>query len=277
MELDRLLVRIEADVRPLQTALRRVSEQTATAGQVLTRDVARATQGFSALTEQVAQAGALAGRSGAALDGMLDDNTRRVLTLADTIQGVLGRALRGSIDSWSALRQVALSALDDILRALVKTIDGAGSGGGSGGGIFGGLGDLFGGLGGIGGLGGLGGSGGGGLFDISPVLRSAGGPVEPGRLYEVGEAGRELFVPSQPGRIMSRLASDSLLGRAGGGLQVHNSYNIDARGAQHGVGAEIVAALDARSERIKDEAVQQVFALMDRGGRFAKTAGRRRG
>ena len=171
MELDRLLVRIEADVRPLQTALNRVSEQTAATGQVLTRDLSRVTQGYSALTEQVALAGSLAGRSGARLDAALEANTRRVLTLADTIQGVLGRALRGSIDSWTALRRVALATLDDILRALTKTIEGAGSGGGSGGGIFGGLGDLF------GSLGGFGGAGGSGLFDISPVRRSAAGSV----------------------------------------------------------------------------------------------------
>ena len=86
-------------------------------------------------------------------------------------------------------------------------------------------------------------------------------------------------MPSLPGTVVPSLASDRLLARMGGGtggpIQVRNTYNIDARGAQEGVGAEIAAALDARSARIKAETVDQVFALMDRGGRYAKASGRR--
>ena len=235
-------------------------------------------------------------RTGDQLGGVLDESARGVLVLADTIEGVLGRALSGSIDSWDDLRRVAIGALDDILRAVLKTLEassglGGGSGGGGFGGGFGGLGDLFGGFGRFGSL--FGGGGGGGLgggfavnnglggggFDFNLPGLSAGGPVEPGRLYQVGEGGRELFVPQVPGHVLPSLPSDRLLARmgGGGGIQITNRYSIDARGAQRGVGAEIVAALDARSEGIKGEAVSQVYALMDRGGRFAKRSGRRRG
>ena len=314
-ELDRLLVRIEADIRPLEQALTRVSQRTAETGKRFAQDLQTAThgaealrtalgpveaeqdllagagRGLGALSEQLVEADGLARRTGDQLGGVLDESARGVLILADTIEGVLGRALTGSIDSWDDLRRVALGALDDILRAVFKTIEASSGFGSSGGGGFGfgGLGDLFGGFGSFGSLFGGGSDLGGGFavnnalggsgFDFNLPGLSAGGPVQPGRLYEVGEGGRELFIPSVPGRVLPSLPSDRLLAglSGGGGVQVNNRYSIDARGAQPGVGAEIVAALDARSARIKSEAVDQVYALMDRGGRFAKRSGRRRG
>lgn len=76
--------------------------------------------------------------------------------------------------------------------------------------------------GGSGGLGGLFGSITGAIFG-----RSGGGPVRAGRPYEVGENGRELFVPQQNGIIVpnQRLAPP---GAAGGNTQV---IQVDARGA----------------------------------------------
>lgn len=255
-ELDRLLVRIEADAAPLDAALQRVGESARAAGAAVSEGLATAPrEELGALSRELQATDQAARATGVGLSAALEQGSASALALADSIGRVLGQALDGSIGSWEALRRVALSTLDDILRALLKA-SGASRGGG---GIFG---DLFEGLGGLG----------------IPGL-SAGGRVEPGRLYEVGEGGRELFVPSLPGTVVPSLASDRLLARMGGGtggpIQVRNTYNIDARGAQEGVGAEIAAALDARSARIKAETVDQVFALMDRGGRYAKASGRR--
>lgn len=60
--------------------------------------------------------------------------------------------------------------------------------------------------------------------------RASGGPVDPSKTYLVGEKGPELFTPSTAGNITAN--------GAGG-----NVFNIDARGAQAGVGEEIRRAL----------------------------------
>jgi tape measure domain-containing protein len=88
---------------------------------------------------------------------------------------------------------------------------------------------------------GLTGSIGGGSsgFDAWAGLRSlsgraVGGPVSKGRPYMVGENGPELFIPSAAGKV----ASNQNMGGMGGSV-----FNIDARGAQAGVGEEIRRAL----------------------------------
>jgi tape measure domain-containing protein len=62
--------------------------------------------------------------------------------------------------------------------------------------------------------------------------RAVGGPVTAGRAYTVGEMGKETFIPEVNGTIVPP-------GRGGGGTTI----NIDARGAQAGVGEEIRRAL----------------------------------
>lgn len=93
----------------------------------------------------------------------------------------------------------------------------------------------------------------GGIFG-GVAGKQAGGAVSAGRAYLVGEAGPELFVPSSSGAIMA----NSMGG--GGGRTV---YNIDARGAAPGVGAEIERAI----KRAEDGAVAKMLDL-DRRGRF---------
>jgi methyl-accepting chemotaxis protein len=50
--------------------------------------------------------------------------------------------------------------------------------------------------------------------------RASGGPVEAGRIYEVGERGRELFVPNQDGTIVPHGETEKLLGGQGAGNPV---------------------------------------------------------
>jgi hypothetical protein len=84
--------------------------------------------------------------------------------------------------------------------------------------------------------------GGGGYFGNSGYTnllsfggpRAMGGPVKGGTPYLVGEKGPELFVPSASGQIVS---NQNMQGMGG------NVFNIDARGAQAGVGEEIKRAL----------------------------------
>ena len=274
-ELDRLLVRIEADVRPLEQALERVGAGARDAGEAVSASLgARSLSGLESLTDELGAADSATRLLGQRLSSALDDGNASALALADSVGRVLGQVLDGSIKSWEDLGRVALSVVDDILRAL----SGTGKSSSGGGGIAGALASVLTGQSIGGGFGGPSTPGLSGLGFTIPGLAS-GGRVEAGGLYQVGEAGRELFVPELPGSVIPKLASDRLLSRArsagSGGVQVHNTYNIDARGAQQGVGAEIAAALDARSARIRAEAVDQVFALMDRGGRYAKASGRR--
>lgn len=82
-----------------------------------------------------------------------------------------------------------------------------------------------------GGFGGKGGTGGVIGFISSAVGslfgggRAAGGPVSPNRIYEVGERGRELFVPDTAGRIVPQSFSDpgqvGMAGSMGGRLDVY--------------------------------------------------------
>lgn len=75
-----------------------------------------------------------------------------------------------------------------------------------------------------------------GLGDISvsalPDLpkRALGGPVDAGMIYEVGERGRELFVPGSDGRIIPNHAIEEG-GPGRGGIVVQQSVAINAQGA----------------------------------------------
>lgn len=71
-------------------------------------------------------------------------------------------------------------------------------------------------------LSGLTGGLGGSLFGGA---RAAGGPVETGRAYLVGERGRELFVPSSQGNIVPNHAL-ARVGAAGGGAAVNLTVNV---------------------------------------------------
>ncbi|WP_020201865.1 phage tail tape measure protein [Cupriavidus sp. WS] len=98
-------------------------------------------------------------------------------------------------------------------------------------------------------------SGGYGAGIFSLPARAAGGPVVAGQPYLVGEAGRELFVPSQPGSIMPNHA----LG--GGDIYVSTQVNLadgssqaQVTGGDEAVGKQIGAMVNAAvSERLARE------------------------
>lgn len=88
--------------------------------------------------------------------------------------------------------------------------------------------------------------------------RAMGGPVSPRNWHIVGENGPEVFVPSTSGMIVPNHA----LGGSGGGGMV---FNIDARGAQEGVAAQIRRELQAFAPRIVDASVSAVSNARLRG------------
>ena len=97
----------------------------------------------------------------------------------------------------------------------------------------------------------------GGLFgSFLGGKKQAGGAVTGGRAYVVGEAGPELFVPSNSGIIQPN--------RPGGGAGIAFNVNVDARNAAPGVGAEIERAI----ARARDETTAHILDLRRRG-RFA--------
>ena len=100
----------------------------------------------------------------------------------------------------------------------------------------------------------------GGLFG-----RAGGGSVSAGVPYLVGERGAEVFTPSTAGRIES--AGGSVTSPAVGSV----SITIDARGADAGAAERLRAA----AGEIEERTFNAVFAAMNRGGRYARMAGRR--
>ncbi len=100
------------------------------------------------------------------------------------IESGLARAIRSGKFGFDDLRATALSTLNEIAAATVRSGLSALIGGGSGGGLVS-LGSAV-----IGALTGLPG-------------RATGGPVSPGRAYLVGERGPELFVPTSSGAVTS--------------------------------------------------------------------------
>ena len=140
----------------------------------------------------------------ASLDGPLVSGVDRA---GRAIENALGKALRTGSFGFEDLRKVALSVLNDIAGAAIRTGlqailggGGGGGGGGSGGGLLSILGSLFGGAPG----------------------RATGGPVSPLRPYWVGERGPELFVPT---------ASGSVVAAGGGGARdVRVSITVNGGG-----------------------------------------------
>jgi phage-related minor tail protein len=116
------------------------------------------------------------------------------------IESGLARAIRSGKFGFDDLRTTALSTLNEIAAATVRSGLSSLIGGGSGGGLVS-LGSAV-----IGALTGLPG-------------RATGGPVSPGRAYVVGERGPELFVPT---------ASGSVAAAGGGGRDVRVSIAINA-------------------------------------------------
>ena len=198
--------------------------------------------------------------------------------------GVIGQelttVLSGNLKTWEDWARFAISAIDNVLRA-VQQLVGAGGGGGSGGGL-GSLFSLFGGAGGGGGggfLGPLSGGGGGSSFlNIAATRTSipggiggfaAGGNPITGLPALVGERGVELAVP----RIPTTIIPNHRLGEVMGGtaITVNNTFIVKGR---------LTASERAETFAIADEAAKRNVAAFKsgiaRGGGDARLVGRRR-
>ena len=170
--------------------------------------------------------------------------------------------LSGTMKVEDAFKQMAASIISDLLRIESQKLKQAGEGGLAGG-LLGGLGQLLGGAGGF--LSDLfGGSAdalAGGSLGIAG--HAQGGTIQSGQPSIVGEHGRELFVPSSAGRILSVPQTKDALG-GGGGVTVQQTINVST-GVQQTVRAEIQSLMP----QIASASTQAVLNARRRGGAFA--------
>ncbi len=93
--------------------------------------------------------------------------------------------------------------------------------------------------------------------------RASGGAVQAGRPYVTGEHGRELFVPSTAGRVLSVAQSKAAVG-GGDSVVVNQTINVTT-GIQQTVRAEIVGLMP----QIQEASKAAVLDAKRRGGSFA--------
>jgi len=96
---------------------------------------------------------------------------------------------------------------------------------------------------------------------IGGLFRAEGGPVAAGQPYVVGERGPEWFVPNRGGTVLPNGMAP------GGGTTIHNSFTIDARGADAGVEAR----LRMLSGQIARQSSAMTLDAIRRGGAAYKT------
>ena len=97
-----------------------------------------------------------------------------------------------------------------------------------------------------------------------PFGKASGGPVQPGKPYTVGEHGREIFVPSSAGRILSVPQSkDAISG--GGDVVINQTINVTT-GVQQTVRAEIKSLMP----QIAESAKGAVADAKMRGGQYKR-------
>ena len=170
--------------------------------------------------------------------------------------------LSGTMKVEDAFKQMAASIISDLLRIESQKLMQAGEGGLAGG-LLGGLGQLLGSAGGF--LSDLFGGNtdalGGGFLGIAG--HAQGGTIQSGQPSIVGEHGRELFVPSSAGRILSVPQTKDALG-GGGGVTVQQTINVST-GVQQTVRAEIQSLMP----QIASASTQAVLNARRRGGAFA--------
>ena len=175
----------------------------------------------------------------------LDDIAVRGLNKLE--DGLLG-VMQGTMSAKDAFKSMAQSIISDLMRmAIQQQITGR---------IAGLLGGFMG-----GGSPGFSTVGAGSNTYIPRGL-ATGGRVSKGSPYMVGEAGRELFVPNQSGRIVP---NDQL---GGGGVTVHQTINLTT-GVSQTVRAEVTNMLP----QIKEAAKGAVLDARRRGGSFSTAFG----
>jgi hypothetical protein len=166
-------------------------------------------------------------------------------TVSESFATAFGDIISGTSTVEGAFRKMAGTILTELFRIQSQQMMSGGGGGSLLGSLLSGLGSVFG--------------GGGG--DI-PGLAS-GGPMAAGSPAVVGEHGREIFVPSSPGRILSVPQSKAAV-NGGGGTTVNQTINVTT-GIQQTVRAEIQSLMP----QIAAASTKAVLDARRRGGSFA--------
>ena len=174
--------------------------------------------------------------------------------LSTTIETTLIDSLADLSTGFANWRDVAKSALRDVIRSMLQFIS-VQSGMGGGGGM-GGLGNLL-----FKGLGSIFGSGPAIPTGLPVEMRQSGGPLGAGRAAIVGEGGPELFVPRSAGHVVPN-------GQFGGGVTVNQTINLST-GIQATVRAEVMGLLPQIAASTKSA----VLSARVRGGAFADAFG----
>jgi hypothetical protein len=166
-------------------------------------------------------------------------------TISGTIQSSMEGAFMGIVDGTTSAKDAFKSMAADIIKELYRVlvvqrmVGQVASAGKAGSGILGFIGGAFG----IGG-------------------KAAGGPLQAGQPSVVGEHGRELFVPSSAGRVLSVPQSKAAVG-GGGNVTVMQTINVST-GVQQTVRAEIKSLMP----QIADSAKAAVLDAKRRGGSY---------
>ena len=166
-------------------------------------------------------------------------------TVSESFATAFGDIISGTSTVEGAFRKMAGTILTELFRIQSQQMMSGGGGSSLIGSLLSGLGSVFG--------------GGGG--DI-PGLAS-GGPMAAGSPAVVGEHGREIFVPSSPGRILSVPQSKAAV-NGGGGTTVNQTINVTT-GIQQTVRAEIQSLMP----QIAAASTKAVLDARRRGGSFA--------
>ena len=95
--------------------------------------------------------------------------------------------------------------------------------------------------------------------------RASGGAVQAGQPYVTGEHGRELFVPSSAGRVLSVAQSKAAVGGGGDQITVNQTINVST-GVQQTVRTEIKTLMP----QIANAAKSAVADAKRRGGAYGR-------
>ena len=167
--------------------------------------------------------------------------TESLDVIGDSFATAFGDMISGTMSVEDAFKKMAGTIISELIKIQFQQMQTGGSSGSMIGGLLQAGGDLVGGL----------------------LGNAQGGTVQAGRPTTVGEHGRELFVPSVAGRILSVPQSKSALG-GGGGVTVQQTINVST-GVQQTVRAEIQSMMP----QIASASTKAVLNARRRGGSFA--------
>jgi hypothetical protein len=176
-----------------------------------------------------------------AIKNEADDLTESLDVVGDAFADAFGDMISGTMSVEDAFKKMAGTIISELIKIQFQQMQTSGSSGSMIGGLLQAGGDLVGGL----------------------LGNAQGGTVQAGRPSVVGEHGRELFVPSVAGRILSVPQSKSALG-GGGGVTVQQTINVST-GVQQTVRAEIQSMMP----QIASASTKAVLNARRRGGSFA--------